>query len=157
MKNFSKPLNNSIGYAVSLALTSLISGCAGSSSTTNPNTAAVITANISGSISSLSATASGNFQHLAKSSSLRPGHHAGDQLAQTNTCDSGSFTGTYVGGGGTQVASGSFSGGAFTIPSVPVGNEMIVTFSCGNGVTQRCLLKSGDTGVSCNPIADAVI
>lgn len=74
-----------------------------------------------------------------------------------DVCASGSFTGAYVGDGGTQIVSGTYSDGAFTVPAVVQGKELILTFTCSDASSQRCMVKSGDAGVSCDPVADAVI
>lgn len=72
-------------------------------------------------------------------------------------CAAGSFTGSFVGEGSTSAVSGTFSSGTFEIPDVVQGKELVLTFNCDDTTTQRCLVKSGDTGVKCDPIADSVI
>lgn len=114
--------------------------------------AAVATAPISGYISM--GTGSGSQSKPSFASKLGLGASA---ASASNSCTSGTFSGAYVGGGGSTVVSGSFSSGEFSVPSVEQKKELILTFTCGNGSSMRCLVKSGDAGVYCNPVADAVL
>ena len=75
----------------------------------------------------------------------------------SDACSSAAWSMTYVGEGSTVVRSGISSGdGSFTVPTVPSGKEGLVTFNCTGG-TQKCLVKAGDSGVTCNAIADGVV
>jgi hypothetical protein len=152
MKN---KLNTGFMVLLGSALAVGATGCSKSSSsaaapTTTPPGSQVTNLAISGVVSSLSAVES------QKANFAGHGHKLhGRDSTPTNACASGSFTGQYVGGGGTQVASGSISDGTFTIPSVPEGQELLLTLAC-SGLTQTCLVKSGDTGVSCDAVSAAV-
>jgi len=123
----------------------------------------VQSADISGSITSMVSTASGSAtfkrRELSRngmiSTLLKFSKHWTTQ--EVNSCDSGTYSGAYVGGGGTEVVSGTFQNGEFTIPQVETKKELIITFHCHDTTTQRCLVKSGDEGIQCNPVADAVI
>lgn len=121
--------------------------------------AAVITAQITGKVSASSSSSSSKVElyRLFPDAQFLMGDFLENAVINSDGCSSGTFSGAYVGAGGTVVASGSFSGGSFTVPDVPVKKELILTFSCSNGSTQRCLVKSGDSGVYCNPVADAVM
>jgi hypothetical protein len=79
--------------------------------------------------------------------------------AVPDACASGTYVGALVGGGGASITTGVYAAGAFTIPGglIPVGKEMIITFTCSDGTHQRCLAKPGDAGISCDPVADAVM
>ncbi|MFZ4713651.1 MAG: hypothetical protein ACOYL6_08070 [Bacteriovoracaceae bacterium] len=63
----------------------------------------------------------------------------------------------FVGGGGGTAGSGySAADGSFAVPSIPNGKEALITFNC-SGVTQKCLVKAGDAGITCNSISDGVV
>jgi hypothetical protein len=80
-------------------------------------------------------------------------------LSVPDVCASGSYTGALVGGGGASITSGIYSAGSFTIPGglIPIGKELIITFTCSDGSRQRCLAKPGDAGIYCDPVADGVL
>ena len=83
---------------------------------------------------------------------------ASDQfMATANSCTSGSFSVVYVGGGGEIVQTGTFDNGQFVINPSPISKELIVTFLCHDGKTLRCLAKPGDSGILCDPVADAIL
>lgn len=74
-----------------------------------------------------------------------------------DACANSSWALSYVGGGTSVISSGtSDSNGDFEVPSVPSGKEGVITFNC-SGSTQKCLVKAGDAGLSCNAIADGVV
>lgn len=125
-------------------------GCSGGGGGAAGSTAATKTAAISGTVSGTAATygSQGFFSKVMQSIGA---------LDVADPCSSGSFTGYIVGGGGATVATGSVSNGTFELPSIPEGREMILTFTCTDSSTQRCLAKSGDAGIKCNPVADAVL
>lgn len=79
----------------------------------------------------------------------------GATCASTDPCKSATWSLQYL-GSTTVVATGTSDCGDFTIPSVPDGNEGVVTFTCQGNKSQRCIVKAGDTGLNCNAIADAV-
>ncbi len=75
------------------------------------------------------------------------------------TCH-GQYTLYYLGSGGFPVYTETTHGdGSFEVPEVPFGAEGVLEFDCdGDGNTdQRCLVKAGDDGISCNVISDAVV
>ncbi|MBI3544252.1 MAG: hypothetical protein HY075_13360 [Deltaproteobacteria bacterium] len=111
---------------------------------------------ISGTVTSSSSSSSSGLVRLANV-------YTGAALAvsssalDANTCGSGTYAAAAVGGGGSALASGSFANGEFAIAAVPVTQELIVTFLCQDGATQRCLAKAGDQGLLCDAVADAVL
>jgi len=77
---------------------------------------------------------------------------------ETNSCAGTTCSTVVVGSGGTAGPSCSVDGNAnFTIASVPVGQQLEATFNCGASGSQSCIVMAGDAGVSCDPVADAVI
>ncbi len=77
----------------------------------------------------------------------------------SDDCSSGTFVTRAIGRGeGNELVSQTeFSDASFSIPPVPVSDEVIVEFSCSSGQTIRCLAKAGDNGILCNAIADSVL
>ena len=91
--------------------------------------------------------------------SRSPGGPSRSALTTLDACASGTYVGALVGGGGASITSSAYTAGSFTIPGglIPVGKELMVTFNCSDGSRQRCLAKPGDSGISCDPVADGVL
>jgi len=136
-----------VSHVISLfAFSMLAAGCSGGGGDGGGGGAAPVTyATISGKVTGTSSTVGSSAVHGKVGAMVADG------------CASGTWEGKYVGEGGAVAASGSFAANAFTVPSVPVKKEMIITFTCNDASTQRCLVKSGDEGVQCNAIADGVM
>lgn len=129
-------------------LTLTVAGCSSGGDSGSPTTTPpTVTLSISGTASS-SATVSVQ--------SVNGKMTKGIKFSQ-NLCAGAPWSMSYVGGGGSAIATGTADSNAeFSVPSVPKGNEGIITFS-GASCTQRCLVKAGDAGIVCNPVADAVV
>ena len=108
------------------------------------NNVPVTTLAISGSV------LSGTSTSFLRTEAIKRGKHA-----STNTCSSSTCTTTVI-GVGNPGPSCSVSAGTFSIDAVPEGQQLEATFNCG-GATQKCLVMAGDTGVTCNTVADGVI
>ncbi len=142
-------------------------GCGSSKSSSTTTGGSTATSSISGVVSSLSnlvsvgsSTTSSRIMVTGEDFSNPRAREEGHELesrATSDSCASGTYSSAYVGGGGTVVASGTYTANAFTVPAIPQGQELVVTFTCSDGTKKRCLSKSGDSGISCNPVADAVL
>jgi len=98
-----------------------------------------------------------SLQGLSNGRDARKAGHGTVLAVVANDCANVTWSMRYVGGGNTVRASGSADGdGAFEVPEVPEGKEGVISFNCGSGA-QKCLVKAGDTGLSCNAVADGVV
>ena len=79
-----------------------------------------------------------------------------EHLFSTDSCASATCSTIILGGGGAPGPTCSVSNGSFTLSEVPKGRQLIATFNCG-GTKQSCIVMSGDSGVTCNPVADGVL
>lgn len=114
------------------------------------------TASISGSVVAGGSTSSSGSQ---ASSNLKRSFFM-SSLADSSpgdVCSNGTYSASYVGGGGAVIASGNIVGGQFLLNAIPLTREVIVTFVCSDSSMQRCLAKSGDAGLHCDAVADAVL
>lgn len=136
-----KYLSTRIGLTIgtmSMAVLLALSGCSGSSSNGGgggSTTYAAISGSVTSSVSS----------RRNRGAKKRP-----------NTCASAACSTIVVGTGAAGPDCSVDSNGDFTLSSVPVGEQLEATFACTGG-NQTCLIMSGDSGVTCDPVADAVI
>ncbi len=133
--------------SLSLAFLIGIVGCG--SSTTAPT----------GTNTGSTASASGLVQSYVSFSHSKKNARKNRQAHTSNDCASAACTTLVVGsgGGGTAGPSCTVDGsGNFTVSSVPVGEQLEANFACTGG-TQSCIVMSGDSGVTCDPVAAAVI
>lgn len=144
---------------LNLFLCMFLSGCSGGKigdllDKLKTPVAPVETAGISGVVGTNADNGANSFRlsSLARSSLV-----SSQVTLDADTCTSGSYEAFTVGGGIAVVASGAFDSGLFQIDAVPVQEEMIIRFSCSDGEMLRCLAKSGDNGIICNTVADAVL
>jgi len=134
-------------FSISLVLTLALTRCGSD----KPNPSSAPTTPVTGATAKVSGQVQGAISARRLKLPSRPG--------RTSSCASAACSTIVVGSGGSGTAGPACTvdgSGNFSISSVPVGQQLEASFSCTGG-TQTCIVMSGDAGVTCDPVADAVI